>query len=188
MLTNSESHFGLVSIALHWAMALCFFGMYALGWWMVELDYYDAWYHRAPDIHRSVGILLAGLMLLRFLWNRLQPRPADLTDNPLLNKVARRAHDLFYLLVVAMLATGYLISTAKGKGIDVFDWFSLPALLPVSDERGDLAGDLHEILAHSFIALAAMHAAAALKHHFRDRNLTLVRMLKIYPQQPGGNP
>jgi cytochrome b561 len=188
MFTNSESHYGLVSIVLHWSMALCFIAMYALGWWMVELDYYDPWYHRAPDIHRSVGILLAGLMLLRFLWNRLQPRPADLTDHPLLNRIARWVHNLFYLLVMLMLVTGYLISTAKGAGIDVFDWFSVPALLPASDERGDQAGDFHQILAHLFMALAAIHATAALKHHFRDRNLTLVRILKTNSQQTGGNP
>jgi cytochrome b561 len=188
MLVNSNTHYGLVSIVLHWLMALCFIGMYALGLWMVELDYYDSWYHRAPDLHRSLGILLVGLMLLRFIWNRLQPRPEDLSSDALLNRVAHLAHTLFYLLVLLMLVSGYLISTAKGKGIEVFDWFALPALLSASDQRGDWAGDIHEILAHLFILLAVAHAVAALKHHFKDRNQTLVRMLRVKPNHPRGNP
>lgn len=187
MFTNSVSRYGVVSIGLHWLMALCFFGMYALGWWMVDLDYYHEWYHRAPELHKSIGILLVALMLLRFAWNRLQPRPAALGDRPMLNRIAHILHNLFYLIVVSLLISGYLISTAKGKGIEVFDLFSIPALLPGSDQRGDLAGDVHEIIAHVFIALAVMHAGAALKHHFLDRDQTLVRMFRVNHSNQGVN-
>ena len=178
MLKNSSSSYGSVSIALHWLMALGFIALYALGWWMVELDYYDSWYHRAPDLHKSIGISLAALMLLRLFWNRLQPRPQDLGDHATLNRIAHALHNLFYLLVLLLLVSGYLISTAKGKSIEIFQFVSIPALLPGSDERGELAGDIHEILANLFIALAALHAGAALKHHFLDRDATLIRMLR----------
>ncbi len=176
---NTENSYGWVSILLHWSMALLFVGMYPLGDYMVDLDYYDPWYHRAPDIHKAVGILLVGFMLFRFGWNRLQSRPTELGDKPVQIKLARAAHNLFYLIVLMLFISGYLISTAKGKGIDVFEIFTLPALLPENAERGDLAGDVHEILANIFLLLALMHAAAALHHHFIVKDFTLRRMLGL---------
>ncbi len=176
---NSENSYGWVSILLHWSMALLFVGMYLLGDYMVDLDYYDPWYHRAPDIHKAVGILLVGFMLFRFAWNRLQSRPTELSDKPVLIKLARAAHNLFYLIVLMLFISGYLISTAKGKGIDVFEILTLPALLPENAERGELAGDVHEILANIFLLLALMHAAAALHHHFIVKDFTLRRMLGL---------
>ncbi|MDJ0831978.1 MAG: cytochrome b [Gammaproteobacteria bacterium] len=176
---NSDQSYGWVSILLHWSMAVLLITMYLLGDWMVDLDYYNPWYNRAPDIHRASGILLVGLMLLRFAWNRLQSRPAELTDKQLQNRLAHIAHNLFYLLVLLLFISGYLISTAKGKGIEVFQMFTLPALLPENAERGELAGDLHEILANVFLVLALMHAAAALHHHFINKDKTLKRMLGL---------
>lgn len=183
MLRNSQQGYGWMSIGLHWLMALAFIGMFLLGDWMVDLDYYDSWYHRAPEIHKGIGILLVITMLFRFIWNKLQPRPRDLGQKALHNKLAHAAHNLFYLLVLLLLISGYLISTAKGKGIDVFEWFSIPALFPENPDRGDIAGDIHEVIATVFIMLAFLHAAAAIHHHFIAKDLTLKRMLG-FPGRP----
>ena len=174
---NTDQAYGWVSILLHWAMAVSFVAMYLLGDYMVDLDYYDPWYHRAPEIHKAVGILLVCLMGLRLGWNRLQSRPVELTHKSLQNSLARVAHNLFYLLVLLLFISGYLISTAKGKGIDVFELLTLPALLAENAERGELAGDIHVIIANFFIILALMHASAALHHHFVNKDFTLKRML-----------
>jgi len=181
MITNSTSAYGWVSIALHWLMAVAFIAMYALGSYMVDLDYYHSWYHRAPELHKSIGILLAGLMLLRLLWNRWQPRPQDLGRNAMLNRLAGAVHQLFYLLVLLLLISGYLISTAKGKPIAIFELLQIPALLAEDEQRGELAGDAHEILAHLFLFLALLHAGAAIKHHVIDKDATLLRMLRSKP-------
>jgi len=53
---NGRDSYGWVSIAIPWFMAGAIFGMFALGLWMVELNYYDAWYHDAPYIHKSLGM------------------------------------------------------------------------------------------------------------------------------------
>ena len=55
---NTSADYGLVTIVNHWVVALAVFGLFGLGFWMVDLSYYDDWYRRGPDIHRSVGILL----------------------------------------------------------------------------------------------------------------------------------
>jgi cytochrome b561 len=73
------------------------------------------------------------------------------------------------------MASGYLISTADGRLIEVFNWFSVPSLV---QRKGleETAGEVHEWLAYATIALVALHAAASLKHHFVDRSRILTRM------------
>ncbi len=66
------------------------------------------------------------------------------------------------------MMTGYLMSTADGRPIEVFNWFSLPAL--INDK------EIHEWLAYVTMAVVTLHAAASLKHHFLDRSRVLARM------------
>ena len=72
MWRNSPRGWGLTSITLHWLSAIAVIGLFALGWWMTGLDYYDAWYHRAPWWHKSVGMVLLGLTLARVVWRLVQ--------------------------------------------------------------------------------------------------------------------
>ena len=73
---NTLQTYGWVSILLHWIMAIALLGMYAVGTYMVELDYYDSLYHTLPNLHKSVGILLGLLLLVRLAWLYSQPRPS----------------------------------------------------------------------------------------------------------------
>ncbi len=57
-LRNTPSRYGVISVALHWLVAIAVYGMFALGLWMVTLSYYDGWYHGAPELHKSIGVLL----------------------------------------------------------------------------------------------------------------------------------
>lgn len=178
LLINSRTRFGWVSIVIHWVMALAVFGMFALGVWMVELEYYDAWYHKAPWIHRSVGLLLLGLLVLRLVWRLINIVP-DIMGAPWERAVALWVHRGHYLIMFALIISGYLISTADGRAIDLFGWFDVPALLPAEKGREELAGLVHKVLAWGFMAYVAMHAGAALKHHVIDRDATLLRMLGL---------
>jgi len=91
----------------------------------------------------------------------------------------KSTHYVLYAMVFVMVISGYLISTAKGQGIDVFELFNIPALLSDSADRGELAGDVHEWLGLAFIVLVAVHALAACLHHFVYKDQTLKRMLGI---------
>lgn len=178
--TNTSHHFGWLSILLHWSMAILLIGMYFLGDYMVGLDYYDDWYHQAPALHKAVGILLLFLLMIRFVWNTTQAHPQALKPERIWqNRLARMGHLGLYGLVIILGVSGYLISTAKGQGIDVFAWFTVPAFLPEDAQRGELAGDIHEVAATLFILLVLIHIAAALKHHFFDKDKTLLRMLGV---------
>lgn len=175
---NSPSRYGLVSLFLHWGSALTVFGLFALGLWMRELDYYDPWYHRAPEIHKSIGILLLIALLVRVFWRFLSPSPpAPASHSARLRKATKLGHLALYGLLFAVIVAGYLISTAEGKPISVFGWFDVPASLSGLPEQADVAGEIHLFLAWSLVVLAGLHALAALKHHFLDRDATLLRML-----------
>jgi len=74
-LRNSPARYGWVSMVLHWGVALVVFGLFALGLWMVGLDYYSAWRKEAPDLHKSIGITLFAIMLVRIVWRLVSPPP-----------------------------------------------------------------------------------------------------------------
>lgn len=174
---NTQNRYGFISLIFHWLTALVIFALFALGLWMVELTYYDAWYRLAPHYHKSIGLLLMLAMLLRLGW-RFYSRPPE--PEPSLQRwealSARAAHILLYLLVFALGISGYLISTADGLGIALFNWFDVPATLTGIDQQEDIAGEIHKWLAWSLISLAVLHALAALKHHFLDKDRTLTKM------------
>lgn len=65
---NTTQTYGWVSILLHWVMAIALIGMYVIGDYMVDLDYYDDLYHKLPTLHKSTGVILAGLLLVRLAW------------------------------------------------------------------------------------------------------------------------
>ena len=177
---NTAHAYGMVAILLHWLVALAVIGLFALGVWMTGLTYYDDWYKRGPDIHKSIGILLFLVMLARVLWRTVNITPDD--EPGIGNRQRRLAHGvhlLLYVLLFAMMISGYLISTADGKPIEVFDLFSVPATISDIPKQEDIAGKVHWYLALILISLASLHAVAALKHHFIDRDRTLKKMLGI---------
>lgn len=178
MLKNTSTDYGLITIALHWLVTLAVFGQFALGLWISELDYYDAWYQRGPALHKSLGVLLFIVVAFRLVWRWLNPVPRlEPTHAAWERRLARIAHALLYALLFATMLAGYLISTADGRPIAVFGLFSVPATLSGIDNQEDIAGEIHEVLAFILIGLTVLHATAALKHHFIDRDRTLRRML-----------
>lgn len=176
MWRNSSRGWGLVSIMIHWVSALAIIGLFALGWWMTGLGYYDAWYNLAPWWHKSLGMLLLGLSLVRVFWRLFQPVPS--MDGSRWEKLAAHSgHVLIYLVLFVVLFSGYLISTAKGQGISVFDWFTVPALVAGLPNQATLAGEIHWYAAWALMVLAAGHVLASLKHVLVDRDETMRRMV-----------
>jgi cytochrome b561 len=179
---NSSTHYGLTSIALHWLVAAAVFGLFGLGYWMVGLTYYSSWYRTAPDLHKSIGLVLFLVMLVRVLWRFLSPAPGPLANQGRLTQAAAKlGHSVLYLGLFLVMMSGYLISTADGRAISVFGLFDVPALITSIPNQADTAGLVHEYAAWALVILAVLHALAALKHHFIDRDATLRRMLGRNP-------
>ena len=172
---DNAAGYGLATRVVHWLMAVAIVGMYALGLWMVDLNYYSPYYRSAPDLHRSVGMLLLFLLVVRFAWRLANGKPDDSELSSAERFAARIVHWGFYPLLFALMVTGYLQSTADGRPIEVFDWFSVPALIH-NKGMEKTAGEIHEWLANVTMLLVIVHAAASLKHHFYDRSGVLKRM------------
>ena len=184
VLRNTSTSYGLVAIAIHWVMAITIFAMFALGIWMTDLTYYDRWYHDVPEIHKSIGMLLLLLLLFRLLWRLINERPA-LMGLWWEKFVALGVHRLHYLLMFTVMISGYLIPTAEGVGITIFDWFTIPATFTFDKQQADLIGTVHWAGAWAMMGLALLHAGAALKHHVIDKDITLLRMLGLSRKTKG---
>lgn len=177
---NTKQGYGWLAILLHWLMAITLFGLFGLGLYMVELSYYDAWYKGSLDLHKSIGAFLAIVFIVRLFWRvvNVSPESADSSASLFDVKAAHYAHRVLYLLMALLMLSGYLISTADGRGIEVFELFSIPALPFSIENQEDLFGDIHFYLAWALVLLSMGHGLAAMKHHFINKNNTLMRMLK----------
>lgn len=162
--------------AIHWISAITIISLFALGYWMVDLTYYSEWYKIAPHWHKSIGITLFALTLLRIIWKFISISPE--IEGLAWEKIgAKVVHGLLYILLLATFISGYMISTADGRGIEVFNLFTLPGFGSLIENQEDIAGDVHFYLTYSLIAFASLHAMAALKHHFINKDNTLKKMI-----------
>lgn len=162
---------------LHWLSAIMILALLALGWWMVDLDYYHAWYHKAPLWHRSLGISLIALTLLRLALRSMQGRPA--LKGPVWQQcLAKGVHIALYGLIVFILVSGVLIAGSDGNGIVVVGDLTLPSVSELSSDWADRLGLWHHQASVGLLVLIVLHTTAALKHHMIDRDDSLRRMIK----------
>lgn len=182
-LQNNKTGYGTVARALHWGMAMAIVAMFVLGVWMRTLTYYSPYYESAPALHKSIGLVLLALLVIRFIWRLLNAKPDDGYLSPAERWISHLMHLGFYALLMALMVVGYLISTVDGRGIAVFGLFEFPSFYT---QKGleEAAGFIHRWMAYTLMGLVALHALAALKHHFINRDVTLLRMLHGSPKTP----
>lgn len=180
MLRNNRDGYGLVAIALHWAIALLFIGQLVFGLVMVRI----ADQRLSFDLiqwHKSFGFLLLGLVLVRLLWRLANPRPDDpATLAPWERIAARTNHRLLYVLMFALPLSGWALVSVSVLAIPTFAFYLvvIPHLpLEMSEAAEDFWDETHELLAYIAIALVAVHVLASLRHHFWLRDDVLRRMI-----------
>ncbi|MFY0675981.1 MAG: cytochrome b [Neptuniibacter sp.] len=176
---NNDNCYGWVAVLLHWFMAVAILGLYPLGLYIESLDYYDPAYRTVPMWHKSVGIIVAVFLIVRLIWRVWNKPPRPLPQPKLIQLAAKLTHIFLYLLLFVALCSGFMISTADGSAIAVFNMIEIPALPFSFEHQEDIAGDIHFIVTTLLMVLAAIHAGAALKHHFIDKDPTLKRMLAM---------
>ena len=175
---NSADKFGLITRLLHWIIGLSIIFLIWLGWYMVDLTYYDKWYNSSLTWHKSLGMIVLGLALIKLGW-QFYSSPPDTVGKlkPWEKTSARLMHGILLTVMVLIPVTGYLISTSDGKAVAVFSWFNIPAIISDDSRIRDLAIDAHFYLAYGTAVLVIGHIGAALKHQFIDKDSTLTRML-----------
>ena len=177
-MTTNGAAYGLVSRLFHWSVAVLIIVLLWLGWYMVDLSYYDRWSNVTLEWHKVLGMLALLAGVLKIVWALGSHAPAPLPSMARWERLSARAmHLTLIAMMVAIPITGYVISTSAGDGIAIFGWFVVPAVLPESEGLRDLAIELHYYLAYGTAALVLLHIMAALKHQFIDRDGTLSRMI-----------
>jgi len=186
MWRNNALRYGRVAIAFHWAIAAAILFMFWLGPYMVSLPETDPWQFPLFQLHKSIGLTILALSLARLVWRLINPLPALPSRMAHWERIAARAvHRLFYLLTIAVPLFGWATVSAAPLGVPsmwfgLFEWPHIWFLadLPRAQKRvveGPLEG-AHGLLAFAMMALVALHVAAALKHHFKDRDNVLKHM------------
>ncbi|MFM7404713.1 MAG: cytochrome b [Erythrobacter sp.] len=171
----SADRYNRVARALHWAIAVLVLGNIAGG---LLHDALEDTINLIP-IHKASGMTVLALSLVRIAWRltwRVPPYPATMSAARVM--AARTVHLLFYALMLAMPISGWIMASAGKYPLTWFGLFDLPKLAVTRDEPAYLvAREAHELLGWLFLALAILHIAAALRHHFVLRDNILRRML-----------
>jgi len=179
--TTDQPRYTAVAMALHWLLALLILALFVLGVYMTDLPFSPTRL-KLYNWHKWAGVSLLLLTILRLGW-RLTHRPPTLPAAirqamPAWQTRAYHAtHHLMYLLFFAVPLLGWAYSSAAGFPIVWFGQISLPDLLPADKALAESIKPLHKLAALALMALAGLHIAAALKHHWLDRDGLLQRML-----------
>lgn len=175
--SNTKTGYGSIARLLHWVMAICIFGLFGLGYWMRTLTYVSPYYQSAPELHQGIGLTLFGVLVFRLIWKLANPSPKHAGLSKLEHNGANLMHWGFYGLLFAAMIAGYFISTLDGRAIHYFSLFDIPSIYT---QKGleKLAGKIHWMITYLIIAMAVLHAAAALWHHFIKKDGVLSSMTK----------
>lgn len=128
--------------------------------------------------HKEIGILVLELGILRIIWrvyNVIPSLPAHMSGFE--KFAARSAHLIFYGFIIALPLTGWLMSSASGLTVSFFGVFLLPNLIGPNPEIIHTLAEVHSWLGYCLIGLIVLHTAAALKHHFINKDDVLRRMI-----------
>ncbi|MBY0428970.1 MAG: cytochrome b [Alphaproteobacteria bacterium] len=184
-MTQSITRYHVGAMILHWLMAVLILGNLVLGLLLEDIpnDQKFQFY----QLHKSIGITVLVLAVLRVVWRFLFPAPALPASLKSWEVWAVKiTHFMFYVLMVGIPFSGWALVSASPKKIPTFLFGIIPLPhLPFFDGVEDLAArkelsesisEVHELLAYALLALLALHIAAALRHHWILKDETMLRM------------
>jgi cytochrome b561 len=173
---NTTRAWGTLSRTFHWLIVLLIINQ-----WLIA--------ERADDLkglakvqalgwHKSFGITILMLAILRLVWRWMNPVPALEGNTRRWERVlAGLSHVLLYGLIFALPLTGWMMSSARSYSVSWFKLFQLPNLVSPNPAVYEWMNGAHHFLFNLLVVVAALHVLGALKHHFIDRNEVLKRML-----------
>ena len=171
------TRYGAVAQTFHWLIAALIVTQFTLAYLADDLP---LGVHKLALLarHKSFGMTVLMLAILRLLWRLKNPPPLLPPGmTPLERSLARATHIAFYVLLLAMPLTGWLLSSAKNYSVSWFGVFTWPNLIAQNETAFDVLRTTHHILSYALLTIAVLHILAALKHHFWHKDPVLLRML-----------
>lgn len=184
-LRSTNTRWGWVTRVLHWSIALAVLGMLAAGLYAVSLDTStaagDKRFYAVIDIHKSFGLLILSLMVIRVLWRLSERTPKWAPAIPVWERIAARVSELLlYIGLFVQPISGYLWASAYGEPVRFFG-VKLPHLVNLPGPWVRVARHTHDTVAYVLLAIVVLHILGALKNHFIDRNEVLRNMAGLTP-------
>jgi cytochrome b561 len=175
-LRSTRRQWGSVAKFLHWTTALLILGNGIFG---LAMDLASSPMQQINwlALHKSIGLTVLALLLLRLLWRWRDDRPVEEPAPRWQKTAAHSVHGLLYLLIAALPLSGWWFNSISGKPLQFFKLFNLPALAQANPAMRHTAHALHEYMFWILVAVLVPHIAGALKHHLFDRDNVLLRML-----------
>lgn len=194
---STTTRYTKTAVILHWLIAIAIFSMFALGWFMeglpkegakqtaYDLFNFGIYTWQLADaatprtfyfnLHKSIGVTILGLIVIRVLWRVTHKPPALLSSYKVWErKLATGVHHLLYSLMIALPVSGVIMATYSKYGIK---WFGYPLIKGLDNNAArESFKEIHELIGIVILVMLILHIAGALKHHFVDKDDTLKRM------------
>ncbi|MFL6856956.1 MAG: cytochrome b [Allosphingosinicella sp.] len=175
MTGQEAARYTRVAVGLHWLIAALIVANLAIG--LFHEDFDRSVRGALMAFHKSTGITILLLSLARLAWRLTHRPPAyDAAMKPWEATLARLTHILFYVLLIVLPLSGWLISSTGKKPVGL--WYGLfdIARLPASPATHELWEESHQLLGYAMLVLLVLHVAGALKHHFEGHRQMFRRM------------
>lgn len=181
-MNNTSHYYTRTAQILHWLMAIIFILAWIIGFYSGNFLSYDSdgsFKGQVITLHKNIATTIIFLVVVRLFWRYTHPAP-QLPDSmsPVMQKAAHWGHFALYLMLVAMPITGCLYSWSAGHPAPVLYLFEIPRLVQDNPELLAIVKPLHVYLSWTVGLLMIGHIAAALKHHFIDKDHVLDSMTK----------
>lgn len=174
---TGPARYGWPTIAFHWLAVLLVATMYVTAEWREFVPKGEALRDQLMALHKSLGMIILALVAARLVVRRGADRPPILPPMPAWQDLASRlVHWALYAMLLVLPITGYLMSNAADRPVAVFG-LVLPSLIGPDKALASTIKEVHETVATIGYGLIGLHAAAALWHHYVQRDNTLSRML-----------
>jgi cytochrome b561 len=175
-----NARYGAPAISLHWLAGVLIVFNLAFGFYLVDLPL-SPQKLRFFSYHKWVGVTVLLLSAARLAWRLGHPPPTlPPAMRPWEVRLAHASHLLLYFLFFAAPLSGWLFSSANGFQTVYLGVLPIPDLLPKNKALAEILKLTHHAINYALAAVVALHAAAALKHHFIDRDDVLLRMVPTF--------
>ncbi len=174
---DNPQRYGLLSMLLHWSIAVLVLALLLLGVWFAGLGNFDGNKQLARSWHQGLGLLVAVLMLVRMFWRWRSVNPQQGPRSALERQVLRKVRLFMYLLVFVACISGYLLASSGSRELDWFGLFQVAQLTRLDMAQLAQVRSLHTIAVWSLATLVALHVLATLKYQLLQKEPILQRML-----------
>jgi cytochrome b561 len=173
---NTATTYGFVAKSLHWIVALMIIGAWIVGYYAADLPNQDPQKSTLYSLHKSVGMAILMLVIIRYSWRLYGGSPGIAVKNTAIATAAKTVHYLLYAFMFIQPLSGWAMSSAAGYNPEFFGLFTFPGLVAKDPSMVSTYAFIHNTAAMMLLTLFILHVGGAIFHHFVLKDNTLKRM------------